>query len=61
MPKIYLHRLKNRNSILKYSLFIILSGSISTLFIDIDKFMLNQYVELNEIAIYTVSVFISTS
>lgn len=60
MPKIYLHRLKNRNSILKYSLFIILSGSISTLFIDIDKFMLNQYVELNEIAIYTVSVFIAT-
>ncbi|MDO4880248.1 MAG: oligosaccharide flippase family protein [Capnocytophaga sp.] len=60
LPKLSFRRLQNRNSILKYSIFIILSGSISSLFIDIDKFMLNQYVSLNEIAVYTVSVFIAT-
>lgn len=46
--------------VLLYSLFIILSGSIASLLMDIDKFMLNQYVNIGEIAVYNVAIFTAT-
>lgn len=43
-----------------YSFFVILSGSVASLMIDIDKFMLNQYLPISNIAIYNVAVFTAT-
>ncbi|WGU71293.1 oligosaccharide flippase family protein [Capnocytophaga canimorsus] len=43
-----------------YSAFVVLSGSVATLLVDIDKFMLNQYVALPDIAIYNVAIFSAT-
>lgn len=51
---------ENSKSIVIYSLFIILSGSIANMLLDIDKTMLNQYVEIENIAYYSVAIFIAT-
>ncbi|CAM3273825.1 Polysaccharide biosynthesis protein C-terminal domain-containing protein [Flavobacterium longum] len=42
-----------------YSLFIIFSGSVANLLLDIDKFMLSQYININNVAYYSVAVFIT--
>ncbi len=51
---------QNSKSIFVYSLFIILSGSIANMLLDIDKTMLNQYIEIKNIAYYSVAIFIAT-
>jgi O-antigen/teichoic acid export membrane protein len=50
----------NSKAIITYSLFIILTGGIANLFLEIDKFMLNNYVKIENIAYYSVAVFIAT-
>lgn len=50
----------NAKAILVYSTFIILSGSVANMLIDIDKTMLNQYLEIEKIAYYSVAGFIAT-
>jgi O-antigen/teichoic acid export membrane protein len=40
-------------------LFIILSGSVATLLLDIDKLMLNQYIKIENIAYYSVATYIA--
>jgi O-antigen/teichoic acid export membrane protein len=50
----------NAKSILVYSSFIILSGSVANMLLDIDKTMLNQYIEIKSIAYYSVAIFIAT-
>lgn len=51
---------KNAQAILVYSGFIILSGSVANMLLDIDKTMLNQYVKIENIAYYSVAIFIAT-
>ncbi|HBK83309.1 MAG TPA: sugar isomerase, partial [Flavobacterium sp.] len=51
---------KNYKAIITYSLFIILTGGIANLFLEIDKFMLNSYIKIENIAYYSVAVFIAT-
>lgn len=51
---------ENSKAIIVYSFFIILSGSIANMLLDIDKTMLNQYVEIENIAYYSVAIFIAT-
>lgn len=51
---------KNKSEIFTYSLFIILSGSVASLLMDIDKFMINQYLPISDIAVYNVAVFTAT-
>lgn len=51
---------ENYKSILVYSSFIILSGSVANMLLDIDKTMLNQYIKIENIAYYTVAIFIAT-
>ncbi|MCZ8197634.1 MAG: oligosaccharide flippase family protein [Flavobacterium sp.] len=51
---------KNSKAIVVYSFFIILSGSIANMLLDIDKTMLNQYIEIENIAYYSVAIFIAT-
>ncbi len=50
----------NSKAIFTYSLFIILSGSIANMLLDIDKTMLNQYKLIDNIAYYSVAIFIAT-
>ena len=59
-PSFYWGFPKKKKEILTYSLFIILSGSVASLLMDIDKFMINQYLPISEIAIYNVAVFTAT-
>lgn len=59
-PVIKFNKIESVSSILKYSALIILAGSIATLILDIDKFMLGQYIALEEVAYYSVAVFIGT-
>lgn len=49
----------NSKAIITYSLFIILTGGIANLFLEIDKFMLNNYVKIENIAYYSVAVYIA--
>ena len=51
---------ENYKAILAYSGFIILSGSVANMLLDIDKTMLNQYVPIENIAYYSVAIFIAT-
>ncbi len=50
----------NAKSIISYSIFIILSGSIANMLLDIDKNMLAKYVAIENIAYYSVAIFIAT-
>ena len=50
----------NSKAILVYSSFIILSGSVANMLLDIDKTMLNQYIEIKNLAYYSVAIFIAT-
>ena len=49
----------NAIPVLKYTVLIILGGSVAAVFLDIDKFMLNQYKEISNIAYYSVAVYIA--
>ena len=51
---------KNKKEVFLYSLFVILSGSVASVLMDIDKFMLNQYLPIGEIAVYNVAIFTAT-
>lgn len=60
LPKFNLGALPNKGKILKYCIYMIIAGSISTALIDLDKFMLNQYVTIDQIGFYGIAVFIAT-
>lgn len=51
---------ENYKAILVYSSFIILSGSVANMLLDLDKTMLNQYMKIENIAYYSVAIFIAT-
>ena len=51
---------KNVNDILVYTFFIILSGSVAVMLLDIDKIMLNQYIKIENIAYYSVATYIAS-
>lgn len=49
---------KEAAQIIEYSAFIILSGSVAMVMLDLDKFMLAQYIKIENIAYYSVAIFI---
>ena len=49
----------NAKDILVYTFFIILSGGVANLLLDIDKLMLNQYIKIENIAYYSVATYIA--
>jgi len=51
---------KGKRQVFVYSMFIILSGSVATLLLDLDKFMLAQYIVIDNVAFYNVAIFITT-
>lgn len=50
---------KNTISILKYSLLIIVAGSVSLILLDIDKVMIGKYIPIENVAYYNVAIFIA--
>jgi O-antigen/teichoic acid export membrane protein len=60
LPVFRFNKIDKLSSILKYSSLIIIAGSIATIILDLDKFMLNNYIEIEKVAYYSVAVFIAT-
>ncbi|MBF6607401.1 MAG: oligosaccharide flippase family protein [Flavobacterium sp.] len=60
LPSFRIRFPENSRSVLIYSLFIILSGSVAVLLLDIDKFMLGLYINIDNVAYYSVAIFIAT-
>nr|WP_321223989.1 polysaccharide biosynthesis C-terminal domain-containing protein [uncultured Psychroserpens sp.] len=60
LPVFKFYRIEKLSSILKYSSLIIIAGSVSTIILDLDKFMLNNYIKIETVAYYSVAVFIAT-
>ncbi|MFT5714048.1 MAG: O-antigen/teichoic acid export membrane protein [Flavobacterium sp.] len=58
-PEFQLSIPHNAKEIMVYTFFIILSGSVATLLLDIDKIMLNQYIKIENIAYYSVATYIA--
>lgn len=50
---------KNTKDVLVYSFYIILSGSVANLLLDGDKMILNQYMNIENIAYYSVATYIA--
>jgi O-antigen/teichoic acid export membrane protein len=58
-PKFEIGLPHNFKDIVVYTFFIILSGSVATLLLDIDKIMLNQYIKIENIAYYSIATYIA--
>ena len=50
----------NTKEIIIYSSLILLGGSVAVLLLEIDRFMINQFIAIENVAYYTVSIFIAT-
>ncbi len=59
-PIFKIKKIDNLNAVLKYTSLIIIAGSIATLILDIDKFMIGEMLMIEEVAYYSVAVFIGT-
>ncbi|MEO0570547.1 MAG: polysaccharide biosynthesis C-terminal domain-containing protein [Bacteroidota bacterium] len=59
-PRLDFNFPKETKGILVYSLLIILGGSAAVLLLEIDKFMINQFIALENVAFYGVAVYIAT-
>ncbi|WP_439151123.1 lipopolysaccharide biosynthesis protein [Winogradskyella sp.] len=59
-PKIRFYKIENLPSILSYAFLIIIAGSVATLILDIDKFMIGRILKIEEVAYYSVAIFIAT-
>ncbi|NNE32220.1 MAG: oligosaccharide flippase family protein [Winogradskyella sp.] len=60
LPKLKYQKLDNFNAILKYALLIIIAGSVAMLILDIDKFMIGKLLKIEQVAYYSVAIFIAT-
>ena len=59
-PKLNFHFPAGTREILSYSFLIILGGSAALILLEIDKVMLNQFVNIENVAYYGVAVYIAT-
>lgn len=59
-PRLRFNKLVATRELLWYSILMIIAGSVGTALIDLDKSMLNQYVNIENISYYNVAVFIAT-
>lgn len=51
---------KDAKTILQYGLLMVLGGSVALILIEIDKFMINQFISIDNVAYYGVAVYIAT-
>ena len=59
-PVLRFQKLENRSEILKYAALIIIAGSVANIILEIDKFMIGQYIEIENVAYYGVAIYIAT-
>jgi len=59
-PKLKFERIPNLISILKYTSLIIIAGSVANVILEIDKFMINRYEAIENVAYYGVAIYIAT-
>ncbi|GGH41530.1 sugar isomerase [Mangrovimonas yunxiaonensis] len=59
-PSFKFTKLTNTVSIIKYTSLIILAGSVANIILEIDKFMINRYVPIEQVAYYSVAIYIAT-
>ena len=59
-PKIHYTLPENTKEIFNYSFFIILSGSVAVFLLDLDKIMIPYYTGPEQVAVYSVGIFIAT-
>ncbi|MBM1107383.1 oligosaccharide flippase family protein [Aurantibacter crassamenti] len=59
-PRLNFNFPKNTREIVVYSALIILGGSAAVILLEVDKFMINQYIEIENVAYYAVAVHIAT-
>jgi len=59
-PVIKFHRFKSLPNVLKYSALIIIAGSVANIILEIDKFMLGYYVDIEKVAYYGVAIYIAS-
>jgi O-antigen/teichoic acid export membrane protein len=59
-PKLKFQKIDNLPSILKYAGLIIIAGSVAMLILDIDKFMIGRILKIEQVAYYSVAIFIAT-
>ncbi|MFD2541309.1 polysaccharide biosynthesis C-terminal domain-containing protein [Lacinutrix gracilariae] len=59
-PKITISKSFDYLTVLKYSFLIIIAGSVSMVLLDLDKFMIGELIEIENIAYYSVAIFIAT-
>ena len=59
-PAIHFRFPRKTKEILTYSFLIILGGSASLILLEIDKFMINQFIAIENVAFYGVAVYIAT-
>lgn len=58
--KLSFGQLSGSRSVIWYSLLIILGGSVAVLLLEVDRFMINQYIQIENVAYYTVAIFMAT-
>jgi len=61
MPELNFRFPTNIRAILNYSVLIILGGSVAVIILEIDKVMLNQYIQIENVAYYGVAIYIATT
>lgn len=60
LPVFKFNTIDRLSAILKYSFLIIIAGSIATVILDVDSFMLGMYIPIEEVAYYGVAIYIAT-
>ena len=59
-PTLRFKKIANISEILKYAALIIIAGSVANIILEIDKFMIGQYIEIEQVAYYGVAIYIAT-
>lgn len=59
-PIIKFHTFKSLPKVLKYTALIIVAGSVANIILEIDKFMLGYYVDIEKVAYYGVAIYIAS-
>jgi len=59
-PKFSFAMPENLSSILKYSLLILIAGSVAMILLDLDKVMIEHYLPIENVAVYGIAVYIAT-
>ncbi len=60
IPKFNFTFPSNRNELIKYSFLIFIAGTIGVVLFDLDKFMIEQFLPIENVAVYGIAIYIAT-